>query len=107
MTEQEALQILGLQPGASADAIDHAYHNLIAKLHPDESGARYLTQARDKLRQQASTQNKGAGLSPHYDTGARIADRPAGMVLRPVALRPPALRAVRFLGSEKAYWRLL
>jgi uncharacterized membrane protein YjgN (DUF898 family) len=110
MTEQEALQILGLQPGASTEVIDHAYHNVIAKLHPDETGARYLTQARDKLLQQASMASEGAAPSAHATTGPRIAERQAGIAARVVpsmSPRPPALRAVRFLGSEKAYWRLL
>ncbi len=53
MTEQEAYQILGLQPGESGEAIATAYRTAMKKVHPDQGGtseeAVRLNQARDFL----------------------------------------------------------
>lgn len=42
MTEEEAYQVLGLELGASAEAIAQAHRTLMKKLHPDQGGSTYL-----------------------------------------------------------------
>jgi hypothetical protein len=42
MSRAEALEILGLEEGADAEAIRAAHHRLMQKLHPDHGGSNYL-----------------------------------------------------------------
>lgn len=53
MSEEEAYQILGLQPGADATQVRAAHRALMKKLHPDAGGTSYLAarinQAKDLI----------------------------------------------------------
>jgi DnaJ family protein C protein 19 len=53
MTRQEAYEVLGLKPGADADAIHAAHRRLMRTAHPDAGGSDWVAsrvnQARDVL----------------------------------------------------------
>lgn len=62
MDEAEALQILGLEPGAAPEDIKQAHRRLMAKLHPDTGGSTFLAvqinRAKDTLLGQAGAKRR-------------------------------------------------
>ncbi len=42
LTNSEALDILGLEPGASREEIIQAHRKMMQKVHPDRGGSNYL-----------------------------------------------------------------
>ena len=56
MSQEEAYQVLGLQPGAKAEDIVHAHRTLMKRIHPDQGGTNYLAarvnEAKDTLLRQ-------------------------------------------------------
>ena len=51
MTREEALEVLGLKPGADPDAIKAAHHRLMRRLDPDHGGSSYLAAKLDRAKQ--------------------------------------------------------
>ena len=43
MSEEEALEILGLRQGAEVWEIEEAHRRMVRKVHPDQGGSNYLT----------------------------------------------------------------
>lgn len=51
MSKEEALRILGLEPGASREEIIEAHRHLMARVHPDKGGSDELAQRINTARQ--------------------------------------------------------
>lgn len=50
MTVEEAYAVLGLAPGADAEAVKAAHHRLMKQLHPDHGGTDYLAAKLNRAR---------------------------------------------------------
>ena len=59
MTEEEALDILGLDKGASEKEIKQAYKKLMQKIHPDAGGNKHLAAQVNKARDVMLNKVKG------------------------------------------------
>lgn len=79
MSEREALEILGLSPGAQASEIDEAHRRMIRKVHPDQGGSNYLT---IKVNEARETLRKSIGGSARPASPTRKSSR------RPPSQRP-------------------
>ena len=74
MSRGEALEVLGLEPGADEAEIRAAHKRLLRLVHPDRGGSAYLTrrvyEARDTLLEHPRKTRKGAGRVTMSDAKA-------------------------------------
>lgn len=107
MTRAEALQVLGLQEGASRDEIAAAYRELAQMLHPDKYGEnkrlraraeqqmRRINEAHDVLRKGAGARRSGAAAGTRSGgarSGSGCGSRGAGASAGAHASSPAQIR---------------
>jgi DnaJ-class molecular chaperone len=51
MPDDEALAVLGLEPGATEREINEAHHRIAQAIHPDSGGSRYLAIKVDRAKE--------------------------------------------------------
>src|SRR5215470_2582119 len=87
---EHSLHVLGLEPGATQQAVKDAYRDLVKVWHPDRFGsdARLREKAQDKLREVNAAFEQLRGYSA---TNARR---------RPEPVRPPQPRETEFASSR-------
>jgi hypothetical protein len=75
---EHALRVLGLEPGATEQAVKDAYRDLVKVWHPDRFGsdARLRAKAQEKLKEVNAAFKDLRGYSPRHDTTSREFARP-------------------------------
>jgi hypothetical protein len=76
---EHSLRVLGLEPGATEQAVKDAYRDLVKVWHPDRFGsdARLRAKAQDKLKEVNAAFEDLRGYSPAESRSPREAARPA------------------------------
>lgn len=102
MTHDEALQVLGLKPGATRDEVQVAYRELAQMLHPDKFADN------KRLRERAEAQMRSINeardmLLKGFGRRARSAGGPTSSGARPSASGPRTPASIAFEAEARAH----
>ena len=95
---QQFYEILGVQPGASPEQIQQAYHDLVKVWHPDRFGSDTRLQARAQEKLKEINEAYDAVMSPR--PFARRPSAPSG------ASRPPQRSSQQAAHPKDASWMM-